>query len=75
MTISILVAADFTEADDVQRLLAAAGIDSTLERVGVEGVAGTGDGPLRVLVAADQHESALAVLQAEAEAESDDDGW
>lgn len=75
MTISILVAADITEADDVQRLLAAAGIDSTLERVGAEGVAGTGDGPLRVLVAADQHESALAVLQAEAEAESDDDGW
>jgi hypothetical protein len=79
MTISILVAADITEADEVQRLLAAAGIDSTLERVEAEGAAGEGDGPLRVLVAADQHESALAVLQAEAEAESDgesdEDGW
>ena len=79
MTISILVAADITEADEVQRLLAAAGIDSTLERVDTEGAAGTGDGPLRVLVAADQHESALAALQAEAESDSDgeddDDGW
>ena len=79
MTISILVAADITEADEVQRLLAAAGIESTLERVDTDGAAGTGDGPVRVLVAADQHESALAVLQAEAEAEGDgeggDDGW
>ena len=40
MTISILVAADITEADEVQRLLAAAGIDSTLERVDAEGAAG-----------------------------------
>ncbi len=79
MTISILVAADITEADEVQRLLAGAGIESTLERVDADGAAGTGDGPLRVLVAADQHESALAALQAAAEAESDgegdDDGW
>jgi hypothetical protein len=73
------VAADITEADEVQRLLAAAGIDSTLERVDTEGAAATGDGPLRVLVPAEQHESALAALQAEAEAESEgadaDDGW
>ena len=79
MTISILVAADITEADEVQRLLAAAGISSTLERVDADGAAGTGDGPLRVLVPADQHESALAALQAASEAESDgesdDDGW
>jgi hypothetical protein len=81
MTISILVAADITEADEVQRLLAAAGIESTLERVDTEGAADTGDGPLRVLVPADQHESALAALQAEAEAEAEsdgadaDDGW
>jgi len=74
MTISILVAADITEADEVQRLLAAAGIDSTLERVDAEGAAGAGDGPLRVLVPADQHESALAVLQAAAEAEDDGEG-
>lgn len=79
MTISILVAADITEADEVQRLLAAAGIGSTLERVDIEGAAGTGDGPLRVLVPADQHESALAALQAAAEAEDDgagaDNAW
>ncbi len=77
MTISILVAADITEADEVQRLLAAAGIDSTLERVDLDGVVDTGDGPLRVLVPADQHESALAALQAAAEADSDGDdvGW
>ena len=78
MTISIRVAADITEADEVQRRLAAAGIESTLERVDTEGGPEAGDGPLRVHVAADQHESALAALQAEAEAESDgdgDDGW
>jgi hypothetical protein len=77
MTISVLVAADITEADEVQRVLADAGISSTLERVDVEGAADAGDGPLRVLVPADQHEAALAALQAAAEAEGDgdDDGW
>jgi type III secretory pathway lipoprotein EscJ len=77
--ISILVAADITEADEVLQVLADAGIDATLERVDVEGGADAGDGPLRVLVEAEQHEAALAVLQADSEAESEgagaDDGW
>jgi hypothetical protein len=75
MMISILVAADITEADEVQRLLATAGIDSSLEPVEAEGAAIASDGPCRVLVAADQQESALAALQADAEADEDDDGW
>jgi hypothetical protein len=75
MKVSILVAADITEADEVQRLLATAGIDSSLEPVETEGAASASDGPCRVLVAADQQESALAALQAEAEEDEADDGW
>jgi hypothetical protein len=75
MKISILVAADITEADEVQRLLATAGIESSLEPVEEEGSAIASDGPCRVLVAAEQQESALAALQADAEADEDTDGW
>ena len=75
MKISILVAADITEADEVQRLLATAGIESSLEPVEEEGSAIASDGPCRVLVAAEQQESAIAALQADAEADEDADGW
>jgi len=75
MKISILVAADITEADEVQRLLATAGIESSLEPVEAEGSAIASDGPCRVLVAAEQQESAIAALQANAEADEDADGW
>jgi len=75
MKISILVAADITEADEVQRVLATAGIESSLEPVEEEGSAIASDGPCRVLVAAEQQESALAALQADAEADEDADGW
>lgn len=76
MKVSILVAADITEADEVQRLLATAGIESSLEPVETEGAAVASDGPCRVLVAADQQESAIAALQAEAEEEDETgDGW
>jgi hypothetical protein len=75
MKVSILVAADITEADEVQRLLATAGIESSLEPVEEEGSAIASDGPCRVLVAAEQQESALAALQADAEADEDTDGW
>lgn len=79
MKVSIIVAADITEADEVQRLLAASGIESSLEPVGIEGVVHSGDGPCRVLVPAEHQESALAVLQADAEEDedggADGDGW
>jgi hypothetical protein len=76
MKVSILVAADIAEADEVQRLLATAGIDSSLEPVETDGApAVASDGPCRVLVAADQQESALAALQADAEEDEADDGW
>jgi hypothetical protein len=76
MKVSIVVAADITEADEVQRLLATAGIDSSLEPVETEaGAAVASDGPCRVLVAADQQESAMAALQAEAEEDEADEGW
>ena len=75
MKISILVAADITEADEVQRLLATAGIESSLEPVEEEGSAIASDGPCRVLVAAEQQESAIAALQADAEGDEGDDGW
>ena len=75
MKISIVVAADMTEADEVQRVLATAGIESSLEPVEEEGSAIASDGPCRVLVAAEQQESAIAALQADAEGDEGDDGW
>ena len=75
MKIAILVAADITEADEAQRVLATAGIDSSLEPVEEEGSAIASDGPCRVLVAAEQQESAIAALQADAEADEDADDW
>ena len=53
---------------------AAAGIDSTLERVNAEGAAGTGDGPLASSSPPTSTSRRSAALQAEAEADAEPRG-
>jgi hypothetical protein len=74
MQVTVAVASDITEADDIQARLAAAGIASQLE--GAEGAdpGPVGDGPCRVLVLADHAESALDVL-ATSEEEDEEETW
>jgi hypothetical protein len=72
--VTVYVASDITEADDVQGILAEAGISSTLEPAESAEPAPTGDGPCRVLVPGHLREAALDALAAEEVAE-DPDGW
>ncbi len=62
--VTIAVAADITEADEIQRLLSAAGIPSALEAAESDLVLPAGDGPCRVLVDAGSVEPATDALSA-----------
>jgi hypothetical protein len=74
--VSIMVAADGAEADEVQALLAEAGIASTLEPAESLGIGSVGAGPCRVLVAADDRDAAVDALRESADDDGDDDdGW
>ncbi len=62
--VTIYVAADITEADEVQGVLAEAGISSSLEPAESDVPAPVGDGPCRVLVSGRVREAAIDVLAA-----------
>ena len=64
--VTIAVAADITDADDIQARLRRAGIESTLEPAESGLTAPVGDGPARVLVDADRVEAATDALAAAA---------
>ena len=70
--VTIAVAADITEADEIRRLLTGAGISSELEAAESDVVAPIGDGPCRVLVEARAVESATDVLSAAYGDDADD---
>lgn len=72
--VTVYVAADITEADEVQGVLAEAGISSTLEPAESAETTPVGDGPCRVLVAGHMCDAAIDALTADAVAE-DADGW
>jgi hypothetical protein len=69
---SILVAADMAEASAVQRLLAGAGIGSTLELAESLGIGTLGAGPCRVLVDHADLKNALEVLEDELDEDDQD---
>jgi hypothetical protein len=71
--VTIAVAADITEADEIRRLLTEAGIPSELEAAEVDLVLPAGDGPCRVLVEAGAVESATDALSAAYRDDADDD--
>lgn len=70
---SIVVAADMAEATGIQRLLAEAGIATTLELVESLAIGSLGAGPCRVLVDAADRDEAIEVLQGELDAEDDEE--
>ena len=74
--VTVAVAGDVMEAEEIQGVLAGAGIQSAREAAEgeVPGAATLGDGPCRILVPQDVYESALSALEESDEA-ADDDAW
>jgi len=76
MQVTVAVASDITEADEIQARLAEAGIASQLERAEGADPGPIGDGPCRVLVPSDSVESAMDILAAAAEEdEGGEEAW
>jgi hypothetical protein len=71
--VTVAVAADPVEADDVRRILAEGGIDSRLEAAELEGAAPLLDGPCRVLVDGSLLERAMELLEAADDDEDEDE--
>lgn len=71
--VTVAIAADPVEADDICGLLRDAGIDSRLEAAELEGAGPLIDGPCRVLVPDNLLERALEVLEAADDDEDDDE--
>ena len=68
--VTVAVAGDVAEAQDIRGILARAGIDAQLEHAETEAGAAPLDGPCRVLVGELQREAALEAL---ADADEDED--
>jgi hypothetical protein len=76
MQVTVAVASDITEADEIQARLAEAGIASQLERAEGADPGPIGDGPCRVLVPSGSVESAMDILAAAADEEDDgEEAW
>jgi Putative prokaryotic signal transducing protein len=71
--VTVAIAADPVEADDICGLLRAAGIETRLEAAELEGTGPLIDGPCRVLVADSVLERAREVLEAADDGEDDDE--
>ena len=71
--VTVAVAADPAEADDVRAILLRGGIETRLEAAELEGAAAPLDGPCRVLVEGSQLARALELLEAADEDEDEDD--
>ncbi len=74
MQVTVAVASDISEADEIQARLAEAGITSNLERAEGAEPGPVADGPCRVLVAAAHAEDALDVL-ASADEDDEESAW
>ena len=70
--VTIAVAGDPIEAEEIRAVLRQGGIDSTLEGAEVDDTGPVLDGPCRVLVHEDQYERALEVLEDEADEDDDE---
>ena len=62
--VQVALAETVTDAEEIQAILATAGIDSQLESAIVQGPAGTADVPTKVLVDESQLETALDAIEA-----------
>jgi hypothetical protein len=71
--VQVAVAGDVTEAEQLQGLLSAAGIDSTLEVATDHDPEAMDDPPLKVLVAESEVDDARDAIEVLSEAEEEDD--
>ncbi len=71
--VQVAVAGDVTEAEQLQELLSAAGIESKLEVATEHDPEATDDPPLKVLVAEASVEDARDAIEALSESEEDED--
>jgi hypothetical protein len=71
--VTIAVAADPSEADQIRAVLRRGGIESRLESAEVAGGGPLLDGPCRVLVAEGDYERALELLEDDDDDEDEDD--
>jgi hypothetical protein len=71
--VTIAVAGDPVEADEIRAILGRGGIDSRLESIESDGVSGLLDGPCRILVEGSDLERATELLEADDDEEDDDD--
>jgi Putative prokaryotic signal transducing protein len=71
--VTVAVAADPIEADQIRAVLRQGGIESRLEAAELEGSGPLLDGPCRVLVAEDLYERALELLEDDDDDEDDDE--
>ena len=71
--VTVAVAGDPAEADEIRAVLRRGGIESRLESAEVAGAAELLDGPCRVLVEGGQLERAMELLEADDEDEDEDD--
>ena len=71
--VTVAVAGDPVEADEIRAVLRRGGIESRLEPAEVDGASALLDGPCRVLVEGDQLERAMELLEADDDDEDEDD--
>ena len=71
--VTVAVAGDPVEADEIRAVLRRGGIESRLESAEVDGTSALLDGPCRVLVEGDQLERAMELLEADDDEDEDDE--
>ena len=71
--VTVAVAGDPVEADEIRAVLRRGGIESRLEAAEGDGTSELLDGPCRVLVEGDQLERAMELLEADDDDEDEDD--
>jgi type III secretory pathway lipoprotein EscJ len=71
--VTVAVAGDPVEADEIRAVLHRGGIESRLEAAEADGTSELLDGPCRVLVEGDQLERAMELLEADDDDEDEDD--
>jgi hypothetical protein len=70
--VTVAVAGDPVEADEIRAILGRGGVESRLESIEGDGVSGLPDGPCRILVDGGDLERATELLE-DADDEEDDD--
>jgi type III secretory pathway lipoprotein EscJ len=71
--VTVAVAGDPVEADEIRAVLRQGGIESRLEAAEADGTSELLDGPCRVLVEGDQLERAMELLEADDDEDEDDE--